>query len=283
MSGGRQPRVINVQDFSCVGRCSLAVSLPVLSVLGIEVAPLPTVLLSTHTAFAGARRRELTEEMREIAAHWEKLSLPADAVLTGYLGASGQLPLAAKLARDYRARGALVVVDPVMGDNGRLYTGFSAGYAAQMAALCAEADVIVPNVTEAAFLLSEPCLPAGYSLDRAERLLRRLGGLGARQMVLTGVCDGPRRLGVLTLDGQTGEVSACFHDRIEAGYPGTGDLFASVLTGLLLRGKSVPQAAELAVGFVVECLRKTVEAGTDPRFGVRFEPCLPSLWTKLSE
>lgn len=277
-NGERQRRVVDIQDLSCVGRCSLAVSLPVLAALGIEVSPLPTALLSTHTAFPDARRWHLTEQMGDIVSHWETLSLPVDAVLTGYLGTNGQLPLAAKLAREYRSRGALVVVDPVMGDNGRLYAGFEPGYASEMAAFCREADVILPNVTEAAFLLGEPCLPAGYSLPQAAALLRRLGGLGARQVVLTGVCDGPDRLGVLTLDTRTGATEARFHRRVPAGYPGTGDLFASVFTGLLLCGNPLPEAAAGAASFVAECLRRTVETGADPRFGVRFEPCLPLLW-----
>lgn len=276
----RQRRVVDIQDLSCVGRCSLAVSLPVLAAFGIEVSPLPTALLSTHTAFPNARRWSLTEEMWGIVSHWEAMSLPVDAVLTGYLGTDGQLPLAAELAREYRSRGALVVVDPVMGDNGRLYTGFAPGYAREMAALCGQADVILPNVTEAAFLLGEPCLPDAYTLGQATGLLRRLGTLGAKQVVLTGVCDGPDRLGVLTLDTRTDAEERWFHQRVRAGYPGTGDLFASVFTGLLLGGDPLPKAAAGAAAFVAECLRRTVAAGTDPRFGVRFEPCLPLLWER---
>ncbi|MCL2486439.1 MAG: bifunctional hydroxymethylpyrimidine kinase/phosphomethylpyrimidine kinase, partial [Oscillospiraceae bacterium] len=183
-----QPRVLTMQDISCMGRCSLTVALPILSAAGIETSILPTAILSTHTGnFTGYTFRDLTDDIGGIISHWDDLGATFDAVYTGYLGSERQLAIAGDIFDKYKASGALIVVDPVMGDDGRMYAGFSDDFPRGMAGLCAKADIIVPNLTEAAFLLGEPYIGAVYDESYIEGILHRLHGLGADKIVLTGV------------------------------------------------------------------------------------------------
>lgn len=273
-------RVLTIQDISCVGRCSLTVALPVLSAMGLETAVLPTAVLSAHTAFPGFTFCDMTEQMLPIAQHWQQQKLGFDAVYTGYLGSPEQLARVQEILSRLAQPEQLVLVDPVMGDNGTLYTGFTADYARQMRELCAGADVIVPNLTEAALLLDRPYREE-YSESELLRLLKELGDLGAGLVVLTGVQKKPDQLGAAAYRSRDGQCFTYFRRRQEQSFHGTGDLFASALLGGLCRGLKPKQAVALAVDFVVESIEKTL---TDPQrrwYGVNFEQALPLLWQKL--
>ncbi|MDR0433546.1 MAG: pyridoxamine kinase [Gracilibacteraceae bacterium] len=276
----RQKRALAIHDISCFGRCSLTVALPILSAAGIETAVVPTAVLSTHTGgFTGFTYRDLTEDIKPIIKHWRDLGLGFDAVYTGFLGSFAQIDIVAEVFDLWRREGALIVVDPVMADDGKLYSIFPADFPNGMRKLCASADVITPNLTEAALLLDIPYNPGPFTRDEIELTLRRLSELGPRRVVLTGVtrAEGPDMLGAASYDAQTGEVSFSGLRRLEPMYHGTGDIFASVLTAALMHGKSLALATEAAVRFTVESLKRSKLAGTDNRFGVNFEEGLAGL------
>lgn len=278
----RQKRVVAIHDISCIGKCSLTVALPVVSAAGAECAALPTAVLSTHTGgFTGFTFRDLTADMQPIAAHWKSLSLDFDAIYTGYLGSFEQLALVGAFIDDFRREETLVLVDPVMGDQGKLYQSIAPEFPAGMRALCEKADVIVPNMTEAAFMLEEPYVEPPYARPYVEGLLRRLAQLGPRQIVLTGVAFNADELGAATYDAESQETQFVASPRIEGYYHGTGDVFSSSLLGALLNGFSLERAARVAVDFTVASIRTTRAAQTDVRFGVNFEANLPQFMRAL--
>ena len=180
-------RIITVQDISCVGKCSLTVALPIISAMGVEASVLPTAVLSTHTAFKGFTFRDLTSDIQPICDHWKQEKIHFDAIYTGYLGSFEQLDLMHKLIADFGGGDTLTIVDPCMADNGKLYTGFTQEFAFAMAKLCGKANVIVPNLTEASYLLGIPYKPSGYDEDYIKDILKKLAALGAQKIVLKGV------------------------------------------------------------------------------------------------
>ena len=268
-------RVAAVHDLSCFGRCSLAVILPVLSAMGVQACPLPTAVLSTHTGgFGPVARTELAGQLRGTLEHWEGLGLTFDGVYTGYLSSPEQARMALEAVERLKKPGGLALVDPVLGDNGRLYRSVTPELVAAMRELCRRADVITPNRTEAAALL-------GREMEELPRdgaaLARLLSRGGARSVVVTGAGDGPGRTGAAWFDRESGRSGICAVDREPGEFPGTGDLFAAVLTGSLVRGEGLEGAAARAADFVGACVRFTLQAGTPSREGVRFEPLLGQL------
>lgn len=276
-------RIITIQDISCLGKCSLTVALPILSAMGVETCVVPTAVLSTHTMFSGYTFRDLTEDLTGIADHWEKEGFAFDAVYTGYLGSRRQLGLVEDYFRRF-GRSALKLVDPVMADNGSLYAGFTPDFALEMAKLCGKADVILPNLTEAAFLLDRPYLaPGTYSEAQVKDTLKALCDLGAGTAVLTGVSFDPGEIGFMSLEAKTGAFDAYFHPRVEASYHGTGDIFASVVTGGLMLGKTLGESLRLAADYTADCIRVTAEDPQGIRYGVYFEALIPELVKKLGK
>ena len=265
------PRIAAVHDLSCFGRCSLTVAIPVLSAMGCQCCPLPTALLSAHTAFPGGTFLDLTEEMPRIAAHWGGIPLRFDCIYSGFLGSPAQVETVTQLIRRFR-EGAVVVVDPVMGDHGRAYRTCTPELCAGIRQLAQTADVITPNLTEAALLLEQP-YAAIQAADSME-VIRRLSLEGRRSVVLTGYSAADGQTGALCFDRGTGQVQAVQTPWEPGDFPGTGDLFASVLAGGLARGTQLFQAAQTAADFVRVCVKRTLEANTPPRNGVEFEPLL---------
>lgn len=270
-------RILTVQDISCVGRCSGTVALPILSAFGIESAILPTAVLSTHTGFSGASFCDLTEQLPHIRAHWEKEGFRFDSFYSGYLGSIGQIQMIRGLFRSLKREGDLVIVDPVMGDHGRLYTGFDEAFAREMRMLCEEADLILPNLTEAYALLGESYRDSLTDAELRE-LLRRLAALGAKRVVLTGVELSAHGIGAMLYDTQADSFFLAETEKLPAQYHGTGDLFASVLAGGLTVGRSAEEAVSLAVEFTAKCMKETLRLGDDKRRGVVFEPFLHELF-----
>ena len=274
-------RIITVQDISCVGKCSLTVALPVISAMGVEACVLPTAVLSTHTAFKGFTFRDLTADISNITAHWKQEKIGFDAIYTGYLGSYEQIELMHSLISDFGGGSTRVIVDPCMGDNGALYSGFTPDFAKAMAGLCSKADVIVPNLTEASFMLGIPYVEAGYTKEYIEDLVQKLAGLGARRVVLKGVSFDDKKLGIVSYDSQTQKISWYFHEKMPQSFHGTGDIFASVLTGALVRGFELQDACRLAADFVVEAIRATLSHKDYNWYGVDFEAAIPFLVERL--
>jgi pyridoxine kinase len=270
-----QKRVLTIQDISAVGRCSITVALPIISAAGIECSVLPTAVLSTHTGgFEGYTYRDLTSDITPIAEHWKTLGLKFDALYTGYLGSFEQIDLVSGIFDDFKAPDGVVIIDPVMADNGVLYGGFSDDFPAAMAKLSAKADVILPNLTEAAFLLGEEYNTAPDK-DYVEGLLKRLRGLGAPNVVLTGVSFEAGKLGVATYnDSGTGYF---FREKIDGYYHGTGDVFASAFLAKYLSKRDLLESAGFAADFTVSCIIEKQKIPGEARYGVPFERCLGQL------
>ncbi len=278
-----QKRIAAIHDISCFGRCSLTVALPIISAAGIEVSVVPTAVLSTHTGgFHNFTYRDLTEDIVPIADHWESLGLNFDAVYTGFLGSFEQLGIVKDLFRRFKTEDNLILVDPVMADNGILYKVFPEDFPEGMKKLCEKADVIVPNITEAAFLLGESYREGPYTRAYIENLLKKLAKLGPRQVVLTGVYFDDRQLGAAAYDRTSDIVDYAFSERIEGYYHGTGDVFASALLASVLKGYGITSATKNAVHFTVQSILRTKRAGTDIRFGVNFEEGLVEFANRLN-
>ncbi len=272
-------RIITVQDISCVGKCSLTVALPVISAMGVEACVLPTAVLSTHTAFKGFTFRDLTSDITKITEHWKQEKINFDAIYTGYLGSFEQINLINSLIKDFGGGSTRIIVDPCMADNGALYSGFTQDFAYAMAGLCSKADVIVPNLTEASFMLGLPYIANGYDKNYIEDLLKKLSELGSRCVVLKGVSFDDKKLGIVSYDSETKKITWYFHEKMPSNFHGTGDIFASVLTGALVRGMSLDKACRLAADFVVQSIRATLSHKDYNWYGVDFESVLHMLTT----
>ncbi|WOC32764.1 MULTISPECIES: pyridoxamine kinase [Caproicibacterium] len=277
-----QKRVAAIHDLSGFGKCSLSVILPVLSSMGHEVCCVPTAVLSSHTGgLSDVTVRDLTPEMPGFLRQWSALQIPFDGIYTGFLGSAEQLRVVHDFIKTFRREDTLVMVDPAMADNGSLYRTYTPEMAAGTKQLCREADLIVPNMTEACLLLGEPYREGPYTRAWVEDALHRLTELGPRTAVMTGVWFSPELLGAAGYDRMTGELSYALSARVQGGYHGTGDLFAAVLLGALLRRVKLRDALQLAVDFTAGAIRRTREARGDPRWGVCFEPELPRLIHEL--
>ena len=269
-------RVLTVQDISCLGKCSLTIALPVLSVLGSETVILPTAVLSTHTMFKGFTCKDLSDQIEPIKQHWLKEGITFDAIYTGYLGSIAQIDQMKDLFRAFRREGMFVFVDPVMADNGRLYAAFDMAYAEKNKELCAEADIIVPNITEAA-LMTGMDYRETYDESYIRELLSGLRELGAKLSVITGVSLEKGKIGAMGIDRETGETWCYQNRRIDASYHGTGDLFASTFVGELLRGKDWKNAMRIAADYTAHTIEVTLKNPKEPWYGVDFETTLPDL------
>lgn len=268
-------RILTVQDISCVGKCSLTVALPIISSFGIEAAILPTATLSTHTAFKGFTFHDLTNDIAPICHHWQEQNIDFDGIYTGYLGSAEQIDLVLDIFRDF-GNGKLKFVDPAMGDNGKLYPGFDVAFAKNMARLCAAADIIVPNLTEACFMLGKPYIASGYSKEYIEDMLRALTDLGCPRAVLTGVGFNENELGCYGYDSTTGEFFFDTNEKISQSFHGTGDIFASVCFSCINRGKTLEEACAIAADFVCDSMNATLNDETPIWYGVHFEKVLAS-------
>lgn len=274
----RQKRVVAIHDVSCVGRCSLTVALPIISAAGFDTSVLPTAVLSTHTGgFEGFTYRDLTEDIIPISKHWQSLGLNFDALYSGFLGSFAQIDLVAELFDTFKGENSIVMVDPVMADNGKLYSVYSPEMAKGMAKLCAKADIIVPNLTEAAFILDEDYVGDNYDKAYIENTLKKLSDMGAEKVVLTGVSFEKDKLGAASFDSATGKIDYAFCERVDGYFHGTGDIFGSALLSALLREFSLERAAQIAVDYTHECIVLAEELKQERRYGVCFERAIPYL------
>ena len=274
-------RIVTIQDISCVGKCSLTVALPVISACGVEACVVPTAVLSTHTAFDNFTFRDLTDEIIPITQVWKKENISFDAIYTGYMGSVTQLQLMEKLFSDFKEENTLVFVDPVLGDHGELYPGFTQEFADKMASLCSKADVIVPNLTEACYMLHEEYQESGYSEEYIKNILRRLGSLGCKNAVITGVSFNEKELGVMAYNKETDSFYSYFAEKAKLSFPGTGDVFSSACVGALMKGLTLERALEIAVNFTVESIKASIKDPLHRWYSVNFEEALPYLINEL--
>ena len=273
----RYSRILTMQDISCVGQCSMTVALPILSACGQEVCVLPTAVLSSHTGgFKNPVVRDLSEDIPAVCDHWKREGIDFDYICTGYLGSIREIEHAKMIGRTMRAPGGMLIVDPAMADHGKLYRGFDEHYAAAMKSLCEEADILMPNITEAAMMSGME-----YREEYDEAYIEALiNGLKAPVVILTGVSYDPESTGVVV--AREGKIRHYSHKRIAKSYHGTGDIFASAFVGALASGKDLDRAAQIAADYTCRCIENTFEAPAH-WYGVKFETALPELMRMIQE
>ena len=269
-------KVLTIQDISCVGQCSLTVALPIISACGLETCVLPSAMFSTHTAgFKGYTFRDLTDDMPDIRAHWEKEGISFDTIYTGYLGSTKQIDYVRDIFASCSKESTVKVVDPAMADNGKLYPGFDAEFVDAMRSLCADSDYVVPNITEACFLTGTEYKSEGeYGREYIDALIESLVALGCRNIVLTGVSYREGKTGIVVYEN--GEYSYYEHDKLSNSCHGTGDVYASAFVGALTRQKSTYDSARIAAEYTVECIKETAKLDNH-WYGAAFEPAIPKL------
>lgn len=274
-------RILSIQDISCVGQCSLTVALPILSAFGFETAVLPTAVLSNHTGgFSEWTFADLTDEIPKIGKMWEKHGINFDAIYTGYVGSVRQIGLISQIIGGCLGKGGKVIVDPVLGDNGKLYAGFDGNYVDEMKKLVSLADVALPNITEACFLTGTDYIGERQEKEQVEELLQKLLALGCRCAVLTGVSLEDGLLGLAVNDGSGTEYR--FEKFVDRKRHGTGDVFASAFTGAVMKGESYADAGAFAAKFVIESILATVP-DEDHWYGVNFEKSLRTITDKYNK
>ena len=269
-------RILAINDISCVGKCSLTVALPIISACGVECNVLPTAILSTHTGgFTGYTFRNLTEDIPDILKHWKSLGLQFDFICSGYLGSIEQIELVSNIKKELLAKNGKFIVDPVMGDSGKLYAGFTPAYVAKMRALCAEADYILPNVTEACFLAE---MPYPLTPANAEDAVRKLQAY-CPSPIVTGITE-KDNISVYYADGE--HLSSYTHTNVEGNFHGAGDVFGAAFVGCLAKGKSLKDAVKLSSDFTSASIQRTALEVTDKRYGLNFESEIYPFLQKLN-
>ena len=276
------PRVAAIHDLSCLGRCALTVILPTLSVMGYQAVPIPTALLSTHTGgFTDLHFRDLTADMERITAHFGALGTTFRAIYSGFLGSAEQIDSVTHLIErfgelpDESGEKPLILIDPVMGEDGELYSTYTHELMLGMRRLARHAQLLTPNLTEACFLTDTPYrvtadMREDEAIEFAKTLLGRLSGLTDARTVITGIHLQTGGVANVGRDAD-GSVFVVRRPQEKISYPGTGDLFASVLLGATLRGERLVEACEEAADFVAEVIRASADNGVPTRYGVALE------------
>ena len=273
------PKVAAINDMSGVGRCSLTIAIPVLSVMGVQCCPLPTAILSRHTGFESFYFKDLTEILPQYIQNWKDSKVKFDAVYSGFLGSFEQIRITEELIKAYDKK-PLCVIDTVMGDNGHIYSTYSEKMCSEMKRLVSLADVITPNVTEACYLTDTEYTGENISLDMAEMLAKKLCDIGTKSVVITGIDNGDT---LVNLVYENGKAMPVFIPKANKVFSGTGDIFASVLTGSLVKGNSLISATKTASEYIYKCLEFTIKNNAPVAEGVLFEPLLYTLGGTIHE
>ena len=264
-------KVLTMQDISCYGQCSITVALPILSAWGHETAILPSAILSTHTSgFKNFTVHDLSNEISKIISHWKDEQIKFDAFYVGYLGDVSHVDLVIQIKNELLKQNAEFILDPVMGDNGKLYPAFNERYVKAIRRLIKEADIILPNLTEACFL-TDTKYREDYDEDYIKEIINKLVQLGAKKIVLTGIAYEKEMTGVVVFDGN--EYHHFIHQKIDKSYHGTGDVYASTFLGAYLVHHDLMRSAITAADFVVEAIKNTM-GDPNHNYGVKFEPLL---------
>lgn len=275
------PKVAAIHDLSCFGRCALTVIIPTLSALGAQPVPIPTALLSTHTGgFENMFFADLSREMDEISSHFSTLGISFDAIYSGFLGSDAQIVRVSDFIDRFAKKDAPILVDPVMGDDGALYSTYTKELGEGMRHLVQKADIITPNYTEACFLTGTEYRPTDKMsrdeiVELANSLIKKLLRFGQKKIAVTGFESADS---VLTLGVDSDGIFTDERPKHSASYPGTGDVFASVLLGSILNGESFKDSVHKACGFTAEVIEYTMQFPTPHREGVMLEPCLKHLF-----
>ena len=272
----RQRRAALVNDITGFGRCSMTVELPIVSALKVEACPFPTALLSVHTAFSHPFIRDETSIMRPYMENWKEHGVEFEGISTGFLGSEEQVDIVSDFIHMFKKDDTVVIVDPVMGDWGKLYASYSPALSEKMKQLLPLADVITPNLTEASHLLDIPYPGEGDLSDmELEDIACALSDKGPEQVVITGISRGDDVGNYVFERGNPSMYIGC--RRVGGERSGTGDVFTGILTGCLVRGDALVPTVQKAVDFIYRALAYTAEQDLPPACGIAFEQFLTGL------
>ena len=273
-------KILTIQDISCFGQCSITVALPMISAFGIETAVLPSAVLSTHTSgFTDYTVRDLTEDLPAIRKHWESEGILFDAIYTGFIASAEQMDYIKDIIDSRLNPGGLVFVDPAMDDHGEFYNGFDQDFADEMGELCKLGDFILPNTTEACYILHRPWKEK-FTKEEMLEMANELSSFTKRYVVLKGYENEDNELGMIVLDKKDSSVQIVYNDKVDYVSHGTGDVFASSFVGSVMVGKSPTQAAKIAGEFTKKAIEKTI-GDENHKYGVKFEQVIPELYDLL--
>ncbi|MBR2876860.1 MAG: pyridoxamine kinase [Clostridia bacterium] len=279
----KQKRLVAINDVSGFGRCSLTVASPIISASGIECVCMPTAVLSTHTGgFSGYTYRDLTNDMPLITRHWKSIDLKFDAIYSGFLGSIEQIDIVKDFIKNFKTDDNILIADPCMADLGKMYILFDENFAKKMTSLCALADIILPNITEACFMTDTEYIDGVQTKEYIEMLLNKLIDSGAKNVILTGVSFEDDKIGAACMNSER-HVQYYFNEKIPENYHGTGDVFASSFCGALLNGFSLYESMCVAVRFTCDCIKRTKESSPETHYGVDFERGIPFLLKELGK
>ncbi|MBQ8018439.1 MAG: pyridoxamine kinase [Methanobrevibacter sp.] len=275
-------KILTIQDISCYGQCSITVALPVISAFGIETAILPSAVLSTHTSgFTGFTVRDLTEDLPAIQKHWESEGISFDAIYTGFIASAEQLDYIKDIIDSRLNPDGLVFVDPAMADNGEFYSTFDQEFADKMGELCKLGDYILPNTTEACYILHKPWKP-DFTKEEMIEMAKELSDFTKRYVILKGDNHRQKEMGMIVLDKKEDTLNFVYNDKIDYLSHGTGDVFASAFVGSTMIGKTPEAAAKVAGEFTKKAIEKTIGDETHT-YGVKFEQAIPELYGLLDK
>ena len=277
------PKIAAIHDISGYGRCSLTVILPIVSALGCQVCPIPTAILSNHSEYKDFYFYDCTEHIEKYYDNWELNNLYFDCLYSGFLGSQKQIDIIIDILHKMKARNnTLAIVDPVMGDHGKVYKTYNQEMINKMSDLVKHADIITPNFTEACILLDKEYTTKKLSIDTLKSYLKSLSDIGPKIVVMTGICTSENEHVNLCYDKEKNTYYKIPYKYVDIRFPGTGDLFTSLFVGYLFRGKSVPEAIEESSRFVTLSVKTTLDENTDRKNGVCFEKIMKELYNELS-
>lgn len=275
-------RIVSIQDISGFGKCSLTVTLPIVSAMGVEVNVVPTSVLSTHTGIKGYTYRDLTQDIIPFINHWKSIGIKFDAIHSGFLGSCEQVDAVIDSFSNLKSKDNLIVVDPVMADNGEIYKSLSYDIVNKMYNLCKKADIILPNITEALLILGREYRKGPYDKSFIEELLIELSKIGPKKIAITGLNFSDDKIGVAIYDSNKNIFDYTIRKKVNVHYPGAGDIFCSCFLGALLNNIDFKAAIQIAVDFTTSSIMRTSAQKTNPNYGINFEEGLPNLMKHLN-
>lgn len=271
-------RVLSIQDISCFGKCSLTLALPVISAMGVECVPVPTAVLSTHTGGLGeVYFTDMSQSIGPVTDHLNRLGVTFNVIYIGYLGSIQLICAIKQLIRTFKSKDTIIMLDPVMGDNGSLYSRFDKDYVKEMQTLAAHVDYIVPNLTEVSFLTDINYTGEVVSEEKLSGIFREFNKRYSSRLIITGVRSDESSMSIVSPEKDGNPAISYTVKSSKKKFHGTGDLFAGVLAGGLAKGVSLEAAVKKAADFTAAVIENTISAGTDERFGLCFESCLSML------
>ncbi len=274
----RQKRIAIINDFSGFGRCSIAVSLPIISAMGIQCCTVPTAILSNHTGYNGYFFDDYTNKMEEYFSYWKKLNLEFDGIYTGFLGSIEQIDIVKRFILEFKLESTKVIVDPVMGDNGKLYSTFTKEICNKMKELCKEAEIITPNITEACFLTNTEYIEGEYDKEKILKIAKKLCVGNVKKVIITGICYKEEISNYLyEKDGE--DISVCTVSGLKIGdeRAGTGDVFSSIIAGDCINAEDLKKSVIKAGRFIANATKLSNELNIDKKDGICFEMLLKEL------